>query len=399
MEKPYKILSLDGGGSWSILQVLTLKEVFGGNIRGHEVLRDFDMVIANSGGSIVLAALASDWTLDETVELFNNTELRLQIFNKLSYWERFFPTGITSIFNTGPKYSAERKLKAFNNIFDKLKTKELKDIPDYTGNPDLKIIVATFDALTNRARFFRSYSCQDSTYYPITLPEAIHGASNAPINYFDFPAEITPKDREEPFYLWDGALGGFNNPVAAGVIEAVKNKTPKSQIRVLSIGTGTKVMSKAEQNNFLDLIFKLKKWVKNPFAGLKFFGATVINMANTILYEPPDWANYVAYMMQFDSHYLDKSNQDKFVRLSPLLFLPPEHPEVKELLNKLMNTGMDATTDADIKNLFKCFEAWKGGHFGNQMVKANPKNTSIAIGHPTFQEGIDVWRKYITPIA
>jgi len=69
----YKILSLDGGGSWSILQLLTLKERFKNEIptlNGHAILREFDMVIANSGGSIVLAALCQDWTIDKTLELF-----------------------------------------------------------------------------------------------------------------------------------------------------------------------------------------------------------------------------------------------------------------------------------------------------------------------------------------
>jgi len=67
--KSFKILSLDGGGSWSIIQLLTLKDKYG-DIEGRELLRKFDLVIANSGGSIVLAALAENYSLTEAINLF-----------------------------------------------------------------------------------------------------------------------------------------------------------------------------------------------------------------------------------------------------------------------------------------------------------------------------------------
>lgn len=75
----YKILSLDGGGSWAILQLLTLKERFKDEIpelNGHEILKRFDMIIANSGGSIVLCALAENWTIDKALSIFDNEDIR-----------------------------------------------------------------------------------------------------------------------------------------------------------------------------------------------------------------------------------------------------------------------------------------------------------------------------------
>ena len=55
----YKILSLDGGGSWALVQARVLIDIYG-DISGHELLRQFDMAIANSGGSLVLACLCND---------------------------------------------------------------------------------------------------------------------------------------------------------------------------------------------------------------------------------------------------------------------------------------------------------------------------------------------------
>ena len=38
---------------------------------------------------------------------------------------------------------------------------------------------------------------------------------------------------------WDGAIGGYNNPVLAGLIEALANGISLDAVRVLSIGTGS----------------------------------------------------------------------------------------------------------------------------------------------------------------
>ena len=51
----HNILSLDGGGSWAIIQVMTLQKLYGDAAPGSHVLKNFDLVVANSGGSIVAA--------------------------------------------------------------------------------------------------------------------------------------------------------------------------------------------------------------------------------------------------------------------------------------------------------------------------------------------------------
>jgi hypothetical protein len=56
----YRILSLDGGGSWALIQVKALIELFGLDTPGREVLQNFNLVAANSGGSIVLGCLVED---------------------------------------------------------------------------------------------------------------------------------------------------------------------------------------------------------------------------------------------------------------------------------------------------------------------------------------------------
>src|SRR5690606_16757877 len=77
----------------------------------------------------------------------------------------------------------------------------------------------------------------------ISLLDAIHASSNAPLNYFDQPAEIRTGYRDQrlnfPGWYWDGAVGGFNNPVLAGLVEAMTNGHGKEadDYRILSLGT------------------------------------------------------------------------------------------------------------------------------------------------------------------
>ncbi|HMN13979.1 MAG TPA: hypothetical protein PKD55_16815 [Bellilinea sp.] len=60
----YRILSLDGGGTWALIQVKALMKLFGEDARGRDVLRKFDLaepatVLPSCGdsGSAVAVAL------------------------------------------------------------------------------------------------------------------------------------------------------------------------------------------------------------------------------------------------------------------------------------------------------------------------------------------------------
>ena len=76
MSKPYNILSLDGGGSWSLIQVKCLQKLFREEATGHEILRHFHLVAANSGGSIVLAGLIANLPLSAILEKLSETGIQ-----------------------------------------------------------------------------------------------------------------------------------------------------------------------------------------------------------------------------------------------------------------------------------------------------------------------------------
>lgn len=396
----YNILSLDGGGSWALLQLLTLNEKYPGKT-GHEILKEFDLVIANSGGSIVLAALAENWTIAKALSLFDDKNKRETIFSRNRFKERFFPVDYIRLFGGafGPKYSSKRKGEAFRNLFPEINKRQMIELPEFIGKNSLKIVVCTYDALNNRAKFFKSYGDDNEYYDSVKLTQAIHGSSNAPIQYFDFPARFRARKSKIFYELWDGALGGFNNPVVAGLIEALKLGIPKSQIKLISIGTGNKLMSKEDKERFYQLKQIAVRERKKKFLlfrlklQLEYFMKSVLNQAKTILYQPPDWSNYVALKWLLDEN--GNAVSDRFIRLSPMIHIDKNTPvSMKILLDSLYRLDMDLTKDAEIDLLKQCFENWKTGLIKNQPVeyKVNRENELIYInGFKTFEDAMKKW--------
>ncbi len=262
----YKILSLDGGGSWALVQARVLQDIYG-DIPGHELLKKFDLVIANSGGSLVLACLCNNMLLSEIISVFRSEEKRKRIFVRLKASEHSLLSLARSVFKNlsiGPKYSADAKRNGLLSVLSDhdplakggllpiVKT-PLSQLPAIIGKESLQIIIVGFDYFKERATFFRSNKKSktdkfNKTYYEITLGDAIHASSNAPVNYFQEYAKVNLEclqegEQEKKInWYWDGAVAGFNNPVLAGLIEAMTNEVnrPLEDFKILSIGTGQK---------------------------------------------------------------------------------------------------------------------------------------------------------------
>ncbi|WP_437368785.1 patatin-like phospholipase family protein [Maribacter litoralis] len=396
----YKILSLDGGGSWAIIQLLTLKDRYG-NLNGHQILQKFDLIIANSGGSIVLAALAENYSLDKAIALFKEKSNRELIFHKNTFKDRYFPVDYLGLFNAGfgPKYSAKRKKEAFESLFPEIDKIQMDELPKLIGKDSLKIVVATYDALNNRAKFFKSFSSNSEGDDSIRLTQAINASSNAPVQYFDFPARFKAKGSDIFYELWDGALGGFNNPILAGIIEAYKLGVDLNTIRVVSLGTSNSLMSADSKRDFwnwkqIALQFRRKKFHFSKWKPqFNFFKETVLHQAKTILYQPPDTANYIA-MMFLKAATGNKPNE-QIIRLSPLIHYDTHSAEeIIPLIQQLYKMDMDLTTDEKIDKLIKCFIGWKNGLIYNQPIEFRVERSNDLLflqGDKWYKDAMDRW--------
>src|SRR5262249_30077034 len=146
-----------------------------------------------------------------------------------------------------PRYSSRGKFEGLKRVFDQKRGNDepapsailLRDWPKYLKR-QVNLIVPAFDYDEERTTFFRSnpksLAKSSTPAAAATLVQAVHASTNAPIRFYDEPAEVSDHR------YWDGALGGYNNPVLAAVIEALANRPGEAdKIRVLSIGAGTSV--------------------------------------------------------------------------------------------------------------------------------------------------------------
>lgn len=403
-----KILSLDGGGSWALIQAYCLKNLFPDAQSGHEILTNFDLAVANSGGSLILSGLLANKSPDELIQMIRTDKIRNAIFKKKKLPLLNYALGL------GPKYVAKEKLAgiraALGNAGNQYITEIPQQINNYRGKP-LQFVIMNFDYQRNRAYFHRSYknSLADSSYCELyhqnghqhlapetipakdtTLAEAVHGSSNAPVNFFDEPAWVKVRSENFTHEMWDGAVGGYNNPVLAGVIEALVNGTNPSTIQVLSIGTG---------NNDLELRKGRKISKEQEIFYEKEEKSSLIKdipkLAKSILNDPPDAASYHAFCL-LGLHVFCENK--RFFRLNPLVKPVPKNDGTGEFkcpegLNReqflfLSELEMDATDSLEIDAIEHLAKQWIANKIPNQPIRAG-KSAGSTIGESTYKEAFD----------
>lgn len=413
----YRILSLDGGGSWSIIQIKALKKLFG-DIPGRKILGHFDLVAGNSGGSIVAAGLAENMRPSELENLFFDAQLRSNIYSPLKFRERSFLNRLTKPFQIGPRYSSARKLRAFQDILPEVSSVPMHELPELIeaaagSERTTHFLIVAFDYDRNRSKFFRSnYRSRARTSYLIgkkqgaqpmsksetTITQAIHASSNAPLNYFDAPAKLFYNINKPQARYWDGAIGGYNNPVLSAVTEALSNGVRPDNIEVLSIGTGF---------IFLPLANSLPAkhpWLLQQNEEPSFIN-DVLKISTSVLGDPPDAATFVSYTFLYPDLPL---KSESFVRLNPavqpvmddidntMYWTIPEGFQPEEF-QQLIGMDLDATADDEIALLARLADRWLDDAIPNQPIR-NDRFLKCILGHTAFsvaRKDLKTWENFI----
>lgn len=273
------------------------------------------------------------------------------------------------------------------------------------GERPTHFLIVAFDYNRNRAKFFRSDTRSKSrtaamylkpnsfaeklSKSDITLTQAIHTSTNAPVNYFNEPALLnynTPDSGESDRY-WDGAVGGYNNPLLSAIVETVTNGVPLNNIQVLSIGTG--YISLPIQDNLPSThSFLLGKNMSPSFIN------DVLKMTTAVLGDPPDAATYMSYAIMYPDLPVRSPN---FVRLNPTLqphlssidgkltWTIPEGLTAAEF-EQLTKLDFDATDLKDVELLEHFTNLWLDDKLPNQPIR-NDKHLKCLLGHEMFSQG------------
>ena len=350
MSNQYNILSLDGGGSWALIQVKCLQKLFGEEATGHAILRHFPLVAANSGGSIILAGLVANLPLSAILQIFRTDYVRRDIFSPTDqgfwhWWHQTVARFKWQKLNIGPRYSTAHKQAALDLQLNRIESQYyaavrppggiaalcLEHVPHYVGGSAEKgphVLITAFDYNRQRSTFFRSdqTSLGDSAVLQkalapntpdsprnknIRLLEAVHASSTPPVNFFDAPARVSLSGQVN--HLWDGGVAGYNNPVLAAVTEALTNDVPAADIRVLSIGTGTQVFPVRLPNQATPEFAAL---VTEATAEAGFL-ADIRKLASSVLGAPPDAASFVAFTALNPGFVHAGGKNNNFIRANP----------------------------------------------------------------------------------
>jgi hypothetical protein len=399
----YKILSLDGGGSWALIQAMALCKIYGPDMRGHKLLSQFDLAAANSGGTLTLGGLLEDMTLADILGLFLSDTNRHEIFVALHWWAHPLLALLRLVGKVGPQYDAAAKLVGLRKIFHTHGDTKLTDLPARiraAHGKTPRLMISAFDYDRERETFFRSdpQSAAGSFAPPLpppTLAEAIHASCNAPVNYFDKPAAVAR------LRYWDGGVGSYNNPILIAVVEAIANGAKPEDIVALSIGTATMFLPMARDYPDEDAALvqpATRQCLKND----------IEKLALSILDDPPDDASFIAHVNLGGA--LPKAadapvTDTRIVRMNPLIqpvpaddggwALPGDitEPEFKTLCK----LGLDAITPDDVTLIKKFCQAWIDGTAPNQPIRANRRMLAREIGQATFAEAKRQWLSLIQP--
>jgi uncharacterized protein len=408
----FRILSLDGGGSWSLLQIMTLLDLYrssGALLTGHEVLRDFDLVVASGSGSLVLGGLVKDLPLTEIRRIFEDAALCRSIFAGSPVRPGMSARLLRRLTGIGPRYSARAKLDALRQLLNsELGIAAIGDVTldalDTHIDLPTQMMITAFDYDRGSEIAFRSNIASRAGDFgtpPIaTLAEAIHAATTAPLAYFDAPAAISRGRR-----CWDGALAGRNNPLLVGIAEALANGIPAASIEVLSIGTGSVALPTAGGNEDAAAAKLVRPRAPSSVVG-------DLRKLAELLDDPPDSASLTAYLALGHATPKDGAQPMKdgrLVRLNPLLqpirvangWARPagltEGEAQDDEFVRLRELPMDAVAADEIALIRKFATLWHGNAVVNQPIRANADTLDCEIGQRWYSEARTHWLGLVGP--
>jgi uncharacterized protein len=215
--KPYRILSLSGGGVRGIFQAEYLLGISAA-LRSKPFYTNFDLIAGTSTGALLAIGIALDVDLHRLVELYQY--LSPQIFMPA---QRFFSK---SPLRRGPQFSSEGLRTTLTGVFGNRKLEECK-VP--------VVIPATvldryghriFTTLTRHGSPIPDSDCH------LTAVDVAMASAAAP-TYFQ---AVQPVGEQRTYV--DGGMWA-NNPALVAVIQAHKwLKIPFEQMRLVSVGNG-----------------------------------------------------------------------------------------------------------------------------------------------------------------
>jgi patatin-like phospholipase/acyl hydrolase len=297
-EKPFRVLTLDGGGMrglYTATLLTKLTELFN---KDHpqpfpDFGKGFDLICGTSTGSILACGLAAGVPIDALKDIYIKEGLKIfpSPMPEPQKPEFYLWAAKHAFVNSGDR---EELLKALKFVFQ---DRTLEDIYRERG---IALCIAAVEAHKFIHRIFRTphnpKALDDGEYKAY---EAVLSSCTAPIL---FPVNKVEFHEEDEYYV-DGGLWA-NNPVLLGMTEALQMIEDKDRpIEIISAGTCNRLMG--SKSDLETLSWGMLKW------------ATGMRLMELLL---SSQASGTTYMANFFADYLTGlGRQVKVIRLGELV--------------------------------------------------------------------------------
>lgn len=257
--KPYRVLSLDGGGIRGLYSAAVLHGIaqrvarmHGGPEERLDVGRAFDLVVGTSTGAILATALASGVSLAEVVALYRDNARK--IFSDpvpQSKWPLLAWCWRHLRSPANPSAPLKAALEGVFGVETVLQMYQRRGIALCVTSVDVEtqkswVFKTPHDMRGNRLQRDNNYAlvdlCMSSAAAPLVLP--VHGVAR--------PDDVAGSMN----WFCDGGLWA-NNPVVVAIVEALEFAPPGAPIHVISASTcppfkGAAVDTSSSQRGLLD---------------------------------------------------------------------------------------------------------------------------------------------------
>jgi uncharacterized protein len=220
-DKPFRILSLDGGGIRGLYTASLLSEIETKICNGNEVGRYFDLIAGTSTGGIIAAGLAFRIPCQKIVQLYGDSGGEIfppSRFNKSNWWHYKFIRDARK-----PKYDHKPLERLLFEVFGNKKL----------GESHSRLVIPSCMVPKSEIAVFKTDHHSDYKKDHETNVWEVCRATSAAPTFFK------GHERNGRMFV-DGGLWA-NNPILVATTEALScfDILP-SQIEILSIGTGNK---------------------------------------------------------------------------------------------------------------------------------------------------------------
>lgn len=234
--KPYRVLSLDGGGVRGLYSAVLLAELsrrFAAQDGAPEspdfdLGAQFDMIVGTSTGAILAVALASGVSLTKVAKLFR--EKAAGIFQHPVPEGKLGLMGWISRHLCKPANTPEALQAALKEV---LGDETVKQMYDRRG---IAVCIPTLNVETNKAWVFKTPHAErlhrDDNY---KLVDVCMASAAAPI-VFPLKPISKPGDENQTNWFTDGGLWA-NNPALVALTEALTMAEPGRSIQLMSVST------------------------------------------------------------------------------------------------------------------------------------------------------------------